>query len=112
MTMTQFRQWLLKALATTILAITSQAAVADDVEWAVRMCSVIDDMGAQTKCAVAASEHAVDVTIDTTAVDAARFCTTFSEMLDALASMMSAGWKMRIFSIENPDTPAAVCDLG
>ena len=95
-----------------LLAIASQTAIADDAENALRMCSVIDAMGAQTECAVTESEHAVDVTIDTTAVDAAQFCAAYSEMLDALASMMSGDWKMRIFSNDTPDVPAAVCDLG
>ena len=112
MNMIQFRQRPLTGLVTSLLLVASQSAVADDIEWATRMCSVIDGMGAQTKCEVSASEHAVDVTIDTTAVDAAEFCTAYSGMLDAMASMLSADWKMRIFSNENADTPAAICDLG
>ncbi len=112
MNMTQFRQRLLTGSVITLLVIASQPAIADDVENAIRMCSVIDGMGAQTECAVTESEHAVDVTIDTTAVDAAQFCAAYSGMLDALASMMSGDWKMRIFSDDTPDTPAAVCDLG
>ena len=112
MTMTQFRQKLLSGLVTSLLVTVSQPAVADDMEWAMRMCSVIDGMGAQTKCVVTAAEHAVDVTIDTTAVDATQICAAYSEMLDALASMMSGDWTMRIFSNNSPDTPAAVCDLG
>jgi len=52
------------------------------------------------------------VTIDTTDVDAERFCAAFSEMLEALASMMSADWKLRIFSDKDADNPAATCDLG
>ena len=103
---------LLTGVVITSLVIASQSAVGDDVEWAKRMCSVVDGMGAQTKCAVTASEHAVDVTIDTTDVDAERFCTAYSEMLDAVASMLTADWKMRIYSKESPETPAAVCDLG
>jgi hypothetical protein len=112
MNMTRFRKTLLTAFATTILVIASQTAVADDVEWAMRMCSVIDDMGAPTECAVTSSEKAIDVTIDTSAVDAAQSCAAYSEMLEMLASMMSTSWKIRIFSDETPDTPAAVCDLG
>lgn len=112
MNMTQFRQKLFTGLVTTVLVTVSQPAVSDDVEWAMRMCSVIDGMGAQTKCGVTESERAVDVTIDTTSVDVAQFCAAYSGMLEALASMMSAGWKMRIFSNEAPDTPAAVCNLG
>ena len=111
-TITQLRQRVSKGFAITSLVIASQSAVGDDVEWAKRMCSVVDGMGAQTKCAVTASEHAIDVTIDTSAVDAAQFCTAYSGMLDALASMMSADWKLRVFSNESPETPAAVCDLG
>jgi hypothetical protein len=112
MNMTQFRQRLLAGFAITLLVIASRPAVADDVEWAMRMCSVINGMGAQATCAVTASENAVDVTIDTTAVDPAQFCAAYSEMLGALASMMTASWKIRVFSDETPDTPAAVCDLG
>jgi hypothetical protein len=112
MNITQFREKLLTGSAIALLVMASQPAIADDVDNAKRMCSVIDGMGAQTKCAVTESEQAVDVTIDTNAVDAAQFCAAYSEMLDALASMMSGDWKMRIFSNESPDTPAAVCDLG
>lgn len=112
MNMTRSRQTLLTGFATTFLLIASQPAVADDGEWALRMCSVIDGMGAQTKCEVVAPQHAVDVTTDTTVVDAAQICAAYSGMLDALASMMSARWKMRIFSNETPDIPAAVCDIG
>jgi hypothetical protein len=109
---TQYRQTLLTGIAIMSLVMASQSAVGDDVEWATRMCSVVDGMGAQTKCAVSASERAVDVTIDTTEVDAEQFCTAYSGMLDALASMLSADWKLRIFSNRSPETPAAVCDLG
>ena len=112
MKMTRFRQGLLTGLVTTILVFASQSTVADDVEWATRMCSVIDGMGGEAKCAVTSSEYAVDVTIDTTVVDAAKFCATFSEMLDAMASMLSTDWKMRVFSNDSPDSPAAICDLG
>ena len=108
----RFRQMLSVGLVTMLLVINSQPAVADDVEWATRMCSVINGMGGEAKCAVTSSEYAVDVTIDTTVVDAAQFCATFSEMLDAMASMLSADWKMRVFSNESPDSPAAICDLG
>ncbi len=112
MNMAQFRQKLFTGLVIAVLVTASQPAVSDDLEWAMRMCSVIAGMRAQTKCEVTESEHAVDVTIDTTAVDVAQFCAAYSGMLEALASMMSAGWKMRIFSNEAPDTPAAACDLG
>lgn len=112
MNTSKFRQWLFNGAVTTILAIGSQSAIADDVENAKRMCSVVDGMGAQTECAVTESENAVDVTIDTTAVDAAQFCAAYSEMLGALASMMSGDWKLRIFSNDTADTPAAICDLG
>ena len=112
MNVTQFRQRLLTGFATALLVIAAQPAVADDVEWAKRMCGVIDGMGAQTKCAVTAAENAVDVTIDTTDVDAQEFCAAYSGMLEALASMMSADWKLRIFSDKNAEIPAATCDLG
>jgi hypothetical protein len=111
MNKTQFRRLLMTGLAISLLVIAAQPAVADDVEWAERMCSVVDGMGAPTKCAVTAAENAVDVTIDTEDVDAEEFCAAYSGMLEALASMMSADWKLRIFSDKNTDTPEATCDL-
>ncbi len=94
-----------------ITAVFSQVAAADDVEDVQRVCTVIDSMGANVECAVNESKYAVDVTAGASIDDAAQFCTAFSGMVEALTSTLSDSWKMRIFTPQNGDTPAAVCDL-
>ncbi len=110
--MTQFRQRLL--ILTTLMSVAafSEIAVGDDAEDTQRICMVVDSMGSSVKCAVNESEHAVDLTADTTAVDAMQLCTSFSGMVEATTHALSDHWKMRVFSDQDSDTPAAVCDLG
>jgi len=76
------------------------------------MCAVVDAMGAAIECAINASERAVEVTADTTQVEAKELCTAFSGILAPLASMLSDKWTLRVFSNVNADTPRAACDLG
>jgi hypothetical protein len=111
MNMTQCRQRLLMVAAVAPLALFSQIAVGDDGEYEQRICTVIDSMGAAVECVVNESEHAVDVSAGESVADAAQFCTAFSGMVEALTSRLSGSWKVRIFTPESNDTPAAVCDL-
>ncbi len=109
MKMTRFRQRLLIVAAVRTF---SEMAIGDDAEDTQRMCTVIDSMGSTIKCAVNASERAIDLTADTAAVDAMQLCTSFSGMVAALTHNLSNDWKMRVFSDQDSDTPAAVCELG
>jgi hypothetical protein len=109
---THIRQRLFIVVAVASVAALSGVAVGDDAEDTQRICSVINGMGSSIKCAVNESEHAVDLTADTTAVDATQLCTTFAEMVAALTHNLSDQWKMRVFSDQDSDAPAAVCDLG
>jgi len=110
--MTHFRHRLL--IITAVLPVTTYSAVAvgDDAEDTQRICAVVDAMGSSVKCAVSESEHAVDLTADTTAVDAMQLCISFAGMVEAMTHTLSDHWTMRVFSEQNSDTPVAVCDLG
>ena len=99
-------------MAVTSAAIFSEFALGDEADDAQRICTVVDSMGAAVECAVNESEHAVDLTADTEAVDAMQLCTSFTEMAEMLAYALSDDWNMRVFSIQDDDKPAAVCDLG
>ena len=110
MNKSQYRPGLSIAAASLLLYSCSSAG--DDLEYAQRMCSVIDSMGAAIECAVTESEHAIDVTADTTAVDASNLCTSFSGMLEALTHTLTNKWQMRVFSDQDSESPEAVCDLG
>ena len=112
MKMTHFRRRLLIVAAVASVAACSENAATDDAEDAQRICSVIDSMGSAVKCAVNESEHAIDLTADTTEVDTTQFCTSFAGMVEALTHTLSDQWKMRVFSDQDSDAPAAVCDLG
>jgi hypothetical protein len=96
-------------LIAAALSVFSQFAVGNEEEDAQRVCTVIDSMGAAIECAVNASEDSVDISADTT--DAEQMCTAFSEMVVALTGTLSNDWKMRIFTPQSNDTPAAVCEL-
>jgi hypothetical protein len=109
---THIRQRLLILAVVASVAAFSGIAVGDDAEDTQRICSVINGMGSSIKCAVNESEHAVDLTADTTAVDAVQLCTTFAEMVATLTHNLSDHWKMRVFSDQDSDAPVAVCDLG
>jgi hypothetical protein len=110
--MTHFRQRLLIVVAVSSIALFSGIAVGDDAEDAQRICAVVDAMGPSVKCEVNESEHAVDLTADTTAVDAIQLCTSFAGMVEALTHNLSDDWNMRVFPEQNSDTPMAICDLG
>jgi len=112
MNVTHFRQRLLLVAAVVSVVALSEVAVGNDAEDAQRICVVVDSMGSAVKCAVNASESTVDLTADTTVVDAMQLCTSFSGMVEALTHALSDRWKMRVFSDQNSDTPAAICDLG
>lgn len=112
MKVTQFRKRLLIVATMVSVAACSELAVGDDVEDMQRVCAVIDSMGSSAKCAVNESEYAVDLTADTTAVDAMQLCTSFAGMVEAMTQSLSNHWTMRVFSNQDGDTPAAVCDLG
>jgi hypothetical protein len=110
--MTHFRQRLSIVAAVSSIALFSGIAVGDDAEDTQRICAVVDAMGSSVKCAVNESEHAVDLTADTSAVDAMQLCTSFAGMVEAMTHTLSDHWRMRVFSLQNSDTPVAVCDLG
>lgn len=112
MKMTHFRRRLMIVVAIVSVAAFSEVAAGDDAEDAQRACSVIDSMGSSVKCAVEESEHAIDLTADTSAVDAMQLCTSFAGMVAAMTQTLSAHWKFRVFSDQDSDVPAAVCDLG
>ena len=109
MKMTHFRQRLLIVAAVAPAAAFSEIAVGDDTEDTQRICSVIDSMGSSVKCAVNESEHAIDLTADTTAVDAMQLCTSFAGMVEAMTQNLSDHWKIRVFSDQDSDAPAAAC---
>ena len=110
MKMTHFRRLLLIVAAIVSVAACSENAAGDDAEDTQRICSVIDSMGSSVTCAVNESEYAIDLTADTTAVDAMQLCTSFAGMVEAMTHNLSGQWKMRVFSDQDSDTPAAVCD--
>ena len=112
MKMTHFRQRLLLVAAVVSVSAFSEIAAGDDAEDTQRICSVIDSMGSSVKCAVNESEHAIDLTADTTAVDAMQLCTSFAGMVAAMTQDLSDHWKLRVFSDQDSDAPAAVCDPG
>jgi len=112
MNSTRFRQVLLMMMAVTSAAIFSEFALGDEAGDAQRICTMMDSMGAAVECAVNESEHTVDLTADTAAVDAMQLCTSFAGMAEMLAHTLSDDWNMRVFSTQDGDTPAAVCDLG
>ncbi len=109
--MFRYRQWFLMVAAAAPLALISQIAVGDDLEDARRVCTVVDSMGSSIRCTVNESAHAVDLTADTTQVDATELCTAFSGMVVAVTTNLPDIWKMRVFSDQGSGTPAAVCDL-
>jgi hypothetical protein len=111
MKMTHFGQRLLLVAAVASVAACSEIAAGDDAEDTQRVCSVIDSMGSSVKCSVNESEHAIDLTADTTAVDAMQLCTSFAGMVAAMTETLSDHWKFRVFSDQDSDTPVAVCDL-
>ncbi len=98
-------------MATSALVLFFQTAVASDEESALRVCTVINSMGAAVECRVNESEHAVDLVVGDEVADAADFCSTFSEMVAMVTTTMSDDWQMRMYTPENGDTPAAVCAL-
>lgn len=87
-------------------------ATADEIENAQRMCGAIDAMGADVECAINVTDRAVEVTADTTQVDAMQLCTSFSGMLTPLASMLADKWTMRVFATGTKDEPEVSCDIG
>jgi len=95
-----------------VLTLVPPLAFADDVETAGMVCSVYDSMGASLTCAVSAADKAVDVTIESSDVDPATTCAGFGSSMVHLAQMFSTKWKLRIFTPDSGDVPAAVCDLG
>lgn len=111
MKLTDFGRRLLIVAAIVPVATFSAIAVGDDAEDTQRICTVIDSMGSTIKCAVNESEHTIDLTADTAAVDAMQLCTSVSTMVEALTHTLSGHWKMRVFSDQDSSTPAAVCDL-
>lgn len=107
-----FRQKLLMAAVITLLTMFSQVAVAEDIDYPQAMCGVVDSMGSGAKCAVNEAAHAIDVTIEGTEFDGMNLCTAFAGMLEPMTHTLSTQWVMRIFSDQNNDVAAAVCDLG
>jgi hypothetical protein len=98
-------------MATSVLAFCFQSATASDEESALHVCTVINSMGAAVECKVSESERAVDLMVGDEVADAAEFCSNFSEMVAMVTTTMSDDWKMRMYTPEKGDTPAAVCAL-
>ena len=107
-----FQQKLLMAAVIMSLAMFFQVAVGEDIDYPQAMCGVVDSMGSNMKCAVNEAAHAIDVTIEGTEFDGMNLCTAFAGMLEPMTHTLSTQWLMRIFSDQNSDDPAAVCDLG
>jgi len=101
-------QRLIVAIAFTVV---SQFSIGDEVDDAQRVCTVIESMGAAVECQINGSERAVEVTSSENVADATQFCNSFSGMTAVLSQTLSSDWKMRIFTPQSGDTPAAVCDL-
>lgn len=107
-----FQQNLLMAAVIMSLAMFFQVAGGEDIDYPQQMCGVIDSMGSNAKCAVNEAAHAIDVTIEGTEFDGMYLSTTFAGMLEPMTHTLSTQWVMRIFSDQNNDVAAAVCDLG
>ena len=107
-----FRQKLLMAAVITSLAMFSQLAVGDDIDYPQAMCGVVDSMGSNMKCVANEAAHAIDVTAEGTEFDGMNLCTAFAGMLEPMTHTLSGKWVMRVFSDQNSDDPVAVCDLG
>ena len=78
--MIHFRLRLLIITTVSSIALFSGVAVGDDAEDTQRICAVVDAMGSGVKWAINESEHAVDLTADTSAVDAMQLCTSVAGM--------------------------------
>jgi hypothetical protein len=107
-----FQQKLLMAAVITSLAMFFQTAVGEDIDYPQAMCGVVDSMGSNMKCAVNEAAHAIDVTVEGTEFDGMHLCTAFAGMLEPMTHTLSTQWVMRVFSNQNSDDPAAVCDIG
>lgn len=88
----------------------SSNVYADPVEDAFKLCSVMDGSGVlSSECKV--KSKTVELSIDTTAIEAKKMCTGIVGMSAKYGLRFDSRWKIRIYSPFSGDNSLAVCTL-
>lgn len=99
---------LLMAAAVVLSVPIASADVIDD---AYRLCKAMESTAVTTQCEVKGWGSTVDVTIDTSGVEARKICIGAADMMAQKTRTFNGKWKLRIFSPYSGDRPIAVCTL-
>lgn len=101
----------IKHFAAAVALLAVQAANADPVADAYRLCSAMEGTGLTTDCEVSGYHSRVDVTIDTTGSEARKICVGVAEQMAKAGANFQGKWKLRILSPYSGDKAIAVCQL-
>lgn len=101
--------------ATHPASVTHSAPAAQtntSVDNAFRLCGAFDQMGLLSdKCSVSGWSSAVDISVDTTAIEAHKICAISVNFAREHGINFDAGWQLRIYSPFSNGNTLAVCSL-
>jgi hypothetical protein len=109
------RRVLAIAVAASLFAHFTQAASASTtgaVENAFRFCAALDQTGLLSeKCSVSGWASSVDISIDTSAIEAHKICATSTDFATRNGIAFDRGWQLRIYSPFSGGKTIAICAL-
>lgn len=95
-----------------LMARPASADPASSVNNAYRLCAVFDQMGLLSdKCSVSGWSSAVDISVDTTAIEAHKICAMSANFAHQHGIAFDGGWQLRIYSPFSAGNTVAVCSL-
>jgi len=101
------------ATATIALAlcVLGSAACAESLANPDTLCNAIKNTGMASDCTVSNWHETVDMSVDTTGLEAIKMCKGTISLILAHKLHFGEGWKLRILSPFSGDKPLATCDL-
>lgn len=82
----------------------------DDVDYAIRICTVVESTGMAINCKV--NTFSVDITMDTNGTEGKKICNSLSDMMSKETKVFKGSrWQIKIISPYSNGTPIAKCNL-